>query len=101
VDKKLGEGSFGEVTPLLPPIPSSQVFRVQSRDDHRWYAVKRSIEVFRNDADRQLKLREVQKHELLPANANLVAFIAAWEDRGRLYIQYELCEYRSGERNRS
>uniref|UniRef100_A0A914RJ67 non-specific serine/threonine protein kinase n=1 Tax=Parascaris equorum TaxID=6256 RepID=A0A914RJ67_PAREQ len=40
-----------------------------------------------------LKLREVQKHELLPKHPNLVEFIRAWEERGRLYIQTELCEY--------
>ncbi|VDM28525.1 unnamed protein product [Toxocara canis] len=43
--------------------------------------------------DRDLKLREVQKHELLPKHPNLVEFICAWEEEGRLFIQTELCEY--------
>uniref|UniRef100_A0A9J2PKL5 Membrane-associated tyrosine- and threonine-specific cdc2-inhibitory kinase n=1 Tax=Ascaris lumbricoides TaxID=6252 RepID=A0A9J2PKL5_ASCLU len=80
-ERKIGEGSFGEV------------FRVKSKDDNKWYAVKRTIEPFRNSSDRELKLREVQKHELLPKHPNLVEFIRAWEERGRLYIQTELCEY--------
>ncbi|MFH4976632.1 hypothetical protein AB6A40_003341 [Gnathostoma spinigerum] len=80
-EKKIGEGSFGEV------------FRVRSKDDGRWYAVKRTIEPFRNASDREIKLREVQKHELLPKHPNLIEFVKAWEERGRLYIQTELCEY--------
>lgn len=67
---------------------------MKSKDDNKWYAVKRTIEPFRNSSDRELKLREVQKHELLPKHPNLVEFIRAWEERGRLYIQTELCEYR-------
>uniref|UniRef100_A0A914VD32 Membrane-associated tyrosine- and threonine-specific cdc2-inhibitory kinase n=1 Tax=Plectus sambesii TaxID=2011161 RepID=A0A914VD32_9BILA len=79
-EKKLGEGSFGEV------------FRVRSKEDGRRYAVKRALERFRNANDRQLKLIEVQKHELLPKHCNLVNFVRAWEENGRLYIQTELCE---------
>ncbi|VDK50393.1 unnamed protein product [Anisakis simplex] len=80
-ERKIGEGSFGEV------------FRVKSKEDNKWYAVKRTIEPFRNASDRELKLREVQKHELLPKHPNLVEFIRAWEEKGRLFIQTELCEY--------
>lgn len=71
-----------------------QVFRVKSKDDNKWYAVKRTIQPFRSLRDRDLKLREVQKHELLPKHPNLVEFICAWEEEGRLFIQTELCEYR-------
>ncbi|VDM39949.1 unnamed protein product [Toxocara canis] len=80
-ERKIGEGSFGEV------------FRVKSKDDNKWYAVKRAKEPFRNSSDRELKVREVQKHELLPKHRNLVEFVRAWEERGRLFIQTELCEY--------
>lgn len=80
-ERKIGEGSFGEV------------FRVKSKKDGKYYAVKRTIEPFRNSRDRELKLREVQKHELLPKHPNLVEFKCAWEENGRLYIQTELCEY--------
>ncbi|KHN85935.1 Membrane-associated tyrosine- and threonine-specific cdc2-inhibitory kinase wee-1.3, partial [Toxocara canis] len=69
------------------------VFRVKSKDDNKWYAVKRTIQPFRSLRDRDLKLREVQKHELLPKHPNLVEFICAWEEEGRLFIQTELCEY--------
>lgn len=80
-ERKIGEGSFGEV------------FRVKSKNDGKYYAVKRTIEPFRNSRDREMKLREVQKHELLPKHPNLVEFKCAWEEKGQLYIQTELCEY--------
>ena len=71
-----------------------KVFRVKSKNDGKYYAVKRTIEPFRNSRDREMKLREVQKHELLPKHPNLVEFKCAWEEKGQLYIQTELCEYR-------
>lgn len=80
VIEKLGEGSFGEV------------FKVRSRDDRRLYAVKRSRERFRGSWDRRQKLEEVEKHEGLPAHPNCLVFLNAWEERGHLYIQTELCQ---------
>ncbi|KAF8384196.1 wee-1.3 [Pristionchus pacificus] len=79
IQTKLGEGSFGEV------------FQAKSREDNKLYAVKRAIEPYRSTSDRALKLREVQKHEELTPHPNLVYFHRAWEERGRLYIQTELC----------
>ncbi|KAK6467841.1 membrane-associated tyrosine- and threonine-specific cdc2-inhibitory kinase-like [Huso huso] len=76
---KLGRGSFGEV------------YKVRSREDGRYYAVKRSMDRFRGDGDRQRKLQEVRKHERLPPHPNCVGFQRAWEEGGRLYIQTELC----------
>lgn len=69
-----------------------QVFKVRSKEDGRIYAVKKSIETFRSAADRMQKLSEVQKHEQLPKHPNLVQFVKAWEERGCLYIQTELCK---------
>ncbi|CAG0897692.1 unnamed protein product, partial [Darwinula stevensoni] len=77
--KKLGEGSFGEV------------FKVKSREDGKYYAVKRSRQTFRNESDRRRKLEEVQRYERLPSHPNCVRFYCAWEERWRLYIQTELC----------
>ena len=79
IEKKLGEGSFGEV------------LQVRSRDNNKKYAVKRSREKFRNESDRRRKLDEVKKHERLPNHPNCIKFIKAWEERKRLYIQIELC----------
>uniref|UniRef100_A0A131YQ44 non-specific serine/threonine protein kinase n=1 Tax=Rhipicephalus appendiculatus TaxID=34631 RepID=A0A131YQ44_RHIAP len=80
VDQKLGEGSFGVV------------YKVRCLDDGRWYAVKVASRHFRGQRDRQLKLQEVAKHELLPPHPHCVRFIKAWEEDHRLYIQTELCE---------
>lgn len=43
---------------------------------------------------RRNKLTEVEKHERLPPHPNCVHFIKAWEERGHLYIQTELCKMR-------
>ncbi|XP_065647863.1 membrane-associated tyrosine- and threonine-specific cdc2-inhibitory kinase isoform X1 [Hydra vulgaris] len=77
---KLGSGSFGDV------------YKVQSKDDGKLYAVKKSRECFRGDFDRKQRLEEVNKNELLQGHVNCVQFYKAWEERGFLYIQTELCE---------
>ncbi|CAK8685222.1 unnamed protein product [Clavelina lepadiformis] len=79
IEKKLGEGSFGEV------------MQVRCLDNKLQYAVKRSREKFKGEADRRRKLDEVKKHEKLPPHPNCVRFIKAWEEKQRLYIQTELC----------
>ncbi len=83
--EKLGEGSFGEV------------FRVCSLDDGKMYAIKKFLEPFRGEWDKHQKLMEVEKHERLPHHPNCVHFCKAWEERGKLYIQTELCEMRYAE----
>lgn len=80
IECKLGVGSFGEV------------FKVRSKEDGKLYAVKRSRQRFRGESDRLRKLEEVDKHESLPAHPNCVRFIKAWEEKGQLYIQTELCK---------
>lgn len=76
----LGSGFFGDV------------FKVRSKEDGKFYAVKKSRERFKGSSDRQQKLQEVAKHEHLPEHPNLVKFYKAWEEQQRLYIQIELCE---------
>jgi membrane-associated tyrosine/threonine-specific cdc2-inhibitory kinase len=80
VDKKIGSGYFGDV------------FKVRSRSDRRYYAIKISRESFKGKSDRDRKLQEVAKHEQLPKHPNLVEFFMAWEEKQRLYIQIELCD---------
>lgn len=75
---KIGEGSFGEV------------FKVKSKDDGKYYAIKRTKERYRSDADRALKVAEVCKYENIPTHDHCVALIFAWEEDGRVYIQMEL-----------
>ena len=77
---KLGKGSFGEV------------FKMKSKDDQKFYAVKKSLEKFTSVADRNRKLEEVNKHEKLPVHRNCVRFVRAWEEKNTLYIQTELCQ---------
>jgi membrane-associated tyrosine/threonine-specific cdc2-inhibitory kinase len=77
---KLGSGFFGDV------------FKVRSKEDGKFYAIKKSRERFKGEVDRAQKLQEVAKHEHLPEHPNLVKFYKAWEEKQRLYIQTELCE---------
>nr|XP_006818820.1 PREDICTED: membrane-associated tyrosine- and threonine-specific cdc2-inhibitory kinase-like [Saccoglossus kowalevskii] len=79
IDCKIGVGSFGEV------------FKVCSKEDGKFYAVKRFREKFRGECDRTRKLEEVKKHEELPKHQNCVEFHKAWEEKGHLYLLTELC----------
>ena len=65
---------------------------MRSKDDGKLYAVKCSLDLYRKLADRRAKIQEVKKHELLPPHPNLIRFVKAWEERGRLYLQTELCK---------
>ncbi|XP_019351041.1 membrane-associated tyrosine- and threonine-specific cdc2-inhibitory kinase isoform X2 [Alligator mississippiensis] len=75
----LGRGSFGEV------------YKVRSRADGRLYAVKRSVEPFRGAADRHRKLAEARRHGRVGRHPNCLGLARAWEERGQLYLQTELC----------
>jgi len=77
---KLGCGSFGEVV------------KVQSKEDGKLYAIKKSRECFRSDFDRKQRLQEVNKNEKIAGHPNCVSFHKAWEEENYLYIQTELCE---------
>ncbi|XP_041740036.2 membrane-associated tyrosine- and threonine-specific cdc2-inhibitory kinase [Coregonus clupeaformis] len=75
----LGRGSFGEV------------YKVLSLQDGHHYAVKRSVQRFRGNGERNRSVREAQNHERLCPHPHILGFVAAWEEGGRLYIQMELC----------
>lgn len=75
----LGRGSFGEV------------YKVLSHQDGRHYAVKRSVQRFRGNGERNRSIREARSHERLGPHPHILGFVAAWEEGGRLYIQTELC----------
>ncbi|CAG5116235.1 unnamed protein product [Candidula unifasciata] len=77
----IGQGSFGEV------------FSCKSKDDGKYYAVKKSRQPFKGQFDRKCKMEEVAKHQLLPIHPNCIRFYRAWEERGHLYIQTELCKF--------
>lgn len=75
---KIGEGSFGEV------------YKVRSKENGRYYAIKRTKECFRSSADRDEKLAEVRKHERIPTHENCISLIHAWEQDDHVYLQMEL-----------
>ncbi|KHJ88658.1 hypothetical protein OESDEN_11547, partial [Oesophagostomum dentatum] len=73
---------------------------VECLETGRRYAVKRALRTFDSAGCRQQKLREAHNHEAIEPHPNIVRFEKAWEERGRLYIQTELCganlaDYRS------
>jgi serine/threonine protein kinase len=70
------------------------VLRVRHREDGQLYAVKMARERYRGSSDRARKLEEVRKHQFLLPHNNCVHFYQSWEENGRLYQQFELCEAR-------
>lgn len=77
---KIGEGSFGEV------------YKVRSKEDGLYYAIKRSKECFRGECDREDKIAEVYKHERIPHHENIISLLNAWEQDDYVYMQMELGE---------
>lgn len=75
----LGEGSF------------SQVFKVRSKDDGCFYAVKKAKCPYKSEKHREERLQEVLRHEQLSTNENCVTLYYAWEQDAYLYLQMELC----------
>uniref|UniRef100_A0A158QP11 non-specific serine/threonine protein kinase n=1 Tax=Haemonchus placei TaxID=6290 RepID=A0A158QP11_HAEPC len=75
----LGNGSFG------------QVLHVRSKDTGEEYAVKRALRTFESSGKRYRQLQEALNHETVSPHPNIVQFERAWEERGRFYIQTELC----------
>jgi len=78
--KVLGEGDFGEV------------FEAEKKADGKRVAIKKSHQMYLSLYQRKQMLTEVQAHEAIPSHVNLLRFEQAWEEKGRLYIQTELCQ---------
>ena len=68
------------------------MYKVEGKEDCQPYAVKIAREMYRGPSDRSRKLEEVRKHQFLPPHSNLVRFYHSWEEKGRLYQQFELCQ---------
>lgn len=98
---KIGEGSY------------SEVFKVRSKSDGKFYAIKKSNVPYRSEFYREVccsviargkfyyfifinslqrSLDEVRNFEIFSDNENCVTFYKAWEQNGHLYMQLELCE---------
>jgi len=80
IEEKIGAGCFGTV------------YKVRSKEDGKLYAVKIARERYRGLSDRKEKLEEVRKHQFLLPHSNCVHFYQSWEDNGRLYQKFELCQ---------
>lgn len=78
--KVLGEGDFGEV------------FEAEKKTDGKRVAIKKSHQMYLTLFQRKQMLTEVQAHEAIPSHVNLLRFEQAWEEKGYLYIQTELCQ---------
>lgn len=76
---KLGEGSFGEV------------FKVRCKSDGRFYAVKKTKQIFRSESHRRERLEEVKRYEQFSSNEHCVTLYKAWEQDDLLFMQIELC----------
>lgn len=77
--RKLGEGSFGEV------------FKVRCRDDGKFYAIKKTKQIFRSETHRRERLEEVKRYEQFSSNEHCVTLYKAWEQDDLLFMQIELC----------
>lgn len=77
---RIGEGSFGEV------------FKVRSKDDGKYYAVKKSKQCLRSENYRAERLEEVRRYEQFSNHEHCITLHKAWEEDERLFMQMELCQ---------
>lgn len=77
---RIGEGSFGEV------------FRVRSKEDGKFYAIKKMRFTHRGENYRRERLEEVRRYEEFSGNENCVTLYKAWEQDDLLFMQIELCQ---------
>ncbi|GAM28405.1 hypothetical protein SAMD00019534_115810 [Acytostelium subglobosum LB1] len=77
---RLGSGSF------------SDVYKTQSKQDRKLYAVKQARHQFRGYQERDRAILEVKNATSLAPHNNIVQYYNCWEQAGILYIQTELCE---------
>ncbi|KAI9022561.1 kinase-like domain-containing protein [Hyaloraphidium curvatum] len=77
--RPLGKGSFADA------------FKVQSRIDRKPYAIKRTRHPYNGHRDRSKRLTEVDIMWKVGIHPNCVQLLDAWEQRGHLYLQMELC----------
>eukprot|EP00164_Ancoracysta_twista_P001393 GFYU01001815.1.p1 GENE.GFYU01001815.1~~GFYU01001815.1.p1 ORF type:complete len:398 (+),score=106.74 GFYU01001815.1:102-1295(+) len=76
----IGSGSF------------SEVWRIQSYTDGKYYAGKKSKNAFKGRGDRRRYLHEVESVASLPEHQNIVKYYRAWQQEAHFYVQMELCE---------
>ena len=77
---KVGIGSFGEV------------YKAQSVQTGKWYAIKRSRKAFNGRWERERYLQEIHTVCSLGEHANIVKYYRAWQENQHFYLQLELCE---------
>ncbi|CAG8521109.1 13824_t:CDS:1 [Acaulospora morrowiae] len=83
VDSVLGIGEF------------STAYKVNDRKTGALYAVKKAKTPFKSHTARAERLEEVEIMWKLGKHPNCLQLFSAWEQRGHLYLQTELCENRS------
>ena len=73
----------------------SQVYRARSKDDGKYYAVKRLKKCFVSKADREAKMQEMRMFLRIcgdrEASRHIIKYIQAWQEEGHLHVQMELC----------
>lgn len=88
-----------EVISLLGRGAFADVYKVQSKSDSKYYALKRNRRQFRGKRDRDLVLLEVQHMQRLQSattvssatNPYLLCFVQAWQQDGYFNCLTELC----------
>ncbi|CAG8480521.1 5191_t:CDS:2 [Paraglomus occultum] len=81
-----------EIISLLGSGEFSDAYEVCDKRSGQYYAIKKTKLKYAGLSDRRKRLEEVEIMWKLEPHPHCVQLIQAWEERGHLYLQLELCD---------